>query len=300
MVATGVPLQVNPRQVLAELGYDLRAEPMAVTGGWDTLLWRFETLDGASHTLRIHYLPRREEMAFRERIALEACAVARIPAPRVEHIATFGELPLLVLSWCPGEPLLSLLERHPWDVWRMARAFGRTQARIHAVPAPEEFAAGAPDDWVRRAAGEYAPIAEYVAARRPSAARLVHLDYHPLNVIARGTRVTGVIDWTYAAAGDPRADLARTAFTVLAAPLPPGRLSGVMNLLRKLMLRGWRRGYEELAGPMPDYRPFMAWAGASLLGEIELVVDKPQVWGTAADVERLREMTRAWWARTAR
>src|SRR5438132_39917 len=45
--------------------------------------------------------------------------------------------------------------------------------------------------------------------RAPGAA-LLHLDYHLLNVMTDRSRVTGVLDWTNARAGDPRADLART------------------------------------------------------------------------------------------
>ncbi len=111
--------------------------------------------------------------------------------------------------------------------------------------------------------------------------------------------MTGIVDWAGAAAGDRRADLARTYITIVAAPVPPGPLSAVLNLLRRVMLRGWRSGYEELAGPMPDYRPFVAWAGATLLAEIERVIDRPGVWGTQKDIDKLRHLVALWARGTA-
>ena len=99
---------------------------------------------------------------------------------------------------------------------------------------------------------------------------------------------------TPATAGDPRADLARTEITLLWAPLPPGPLRPLLNLARNVFLRAWRSGYEEQGGPIPDFRPLRAWAGATLLTEIELVIDRPSVWGTREDIERLRHLVHVW------
>ncbi len=40
---------------------------------------------------------------------------------------------------------------------------------------------------------------------------VLHMDYHPLNVLVSGTRVTGVIDWVSAERGDRHLDVATTA-----------------------------------------------------------------------------------------
>ncbi len=127
-----------------------------------------------------------------------------------------------------------------------------------------------------------------------SASVLIHMDFHPINLVSDGAAVTGILDWSGAAAGDPRADLARTEITLLAAPIPPGPLSALLNLARSLILRAWRSGYEELAGPMPDFRPLRAWAGATLLAETEIAIDRPHVWGTHEDIERLRRKIDVW------
>ncbi|HEV2473552.1 MAG TPA: phosphotransferase, partial [Chthonomonadales bacterium] len=89
---------------------------------------------------------------------------------------------------------------------------------------------------------------------------LLHLDFHPNNVLIDGDAVTGVIDWSGATAGDRRADLARA-----------------IVLLRQFQLEtelDWQRiaaaefevsmtvAYERSKGKMPEMDRFLAWAWA--------------------------------------
>jgi aminoglycoside phosphotransferase (APT) family kinase protein len=46
---------------------------------------------------------------------------------------------------------------------------------------------------------------------RYSAASVLHMDYHPLNVLVNGGRISGVIDWVNAEAGDRHLDVATTS-----------------------------------------------------------------------------------------
>jgi aminoglycoside phosphotransferase (APT) family kinase protein len=294
MDAPAVQASIDPRAALAALGYPETTEPVPVLGGWDTLMWRFKTADGGAHSLRVHYLPDREEFARRERIAMGACAAAGLPAPRVEASDHFEGLPAMVLSWCPGRPILSFIEKRPWTLLRMSRLLGRAQARLHAVPPPPEFVAGAPDDWLSRVGDQYADLVAHARTLGLATTSLIHMDFHPLNVVSDGKAVTGVLDWARSGAGDPRADLARTEIIILAAPVPPGPLKPILNLSRSLLLRSWRAGYRDLAGPLPHYRQLRAWAGATLLAEMEMVIDKPEVWGTQEDIERFRALVDAW------
>ncbi len=289
-----IEAHIDPRGALATLGYAETSEPRRVKGGWDTLLWRFGTQDGREHSLRVYVLPRREEIARRERIALETCARAGLPAPRVETVGEVQGLPAMVLSWCPGIPILAFVEKKPWTLWRLGRLFGRTQAQMHAVMPPAEFIETAPEDWISRIAVEDADLAEHARSLRLSTSSLIHMDFHPLNLVSDGTTVTGILDWAVAAAGDPRADLARTETILLAAPVPPGPLSALLNLARNVILRAWRSGYQEMAGPMPNYRPLRAWAGASFLTEAELDIDRSGVWATEEDIQKFRRMIDVW------
>jgi aminoglycoside phosphotransferase (APT) family kinase protein len=55
--------------------------------------------------------------------------------------------------------------------------------------------------------------------RVPDAAAIVHWDFTPDNVLVRGGRVSGVIDWEGVRAGDPRFDLVTLAFYAPETPL---------------------------------------------------------------------------------
>lgn len=285
---------IDPREALASFGYDSVSEPVRITGGWETLLWRFQTPDGREHSLRIYHLARIRAIAWRERAALEACARAGLPAPRVEKAGEVCGFPALVLSWCPGVPILSFIEKKPWLLWRLSSLFGRMQARMHTIRPPDEFLASAPREWVMRAGDEYQDLAEHALSLGLRTDSLIHMDYHPLNIVSDGSVITGVLDWCGAAAGDPRADLARTEITLLAAPVPPGPMAPFLNLARHLVLRAWRSGYRAEAGSLPNYRPLRAWAGATLITEIVPVIDMPNVWGTRKDLEKFRRMVEVW------
>jgi aminoglycoside phosphotransferase (APT) family kinase protein len=287
-------ISVEPREALAALGFRAAADPVRLTGGWDTLLWRFSAEDGREHVLRVFHLPDAAAISRRERIALEACAAAGLSAPRVEAVGEFHGLPVIVQSWCPGTPLLTLLEKRPWKVGRLGRLFGTTQARLHEVPAPEELRATAPRDWASRVGDEHTQLAEQAIALAPSTVSLVHLDYHPLNVIVDERGQAAVIDWGYAAAGDPSVDLAVTAATLLAAPAPPGPLRPILDFMRTLIIRSWERGYRQTAGTLPDYRPLLPWAGAMLLHQTKMAIGREGVWGTEKDIETLRRLIPRW------
>jgi aminoglycoside phosphotransferase (APT) family kinase protein len=155
---------------------------------------------------------------------------------------------------------------------------GEAQARLHATPPPDEFQDGAPECWTRIIEHGYEYLADELAPLRPATSSFIHMDYHPLNILVEGGLLTGVIDWAGAAAGDRRADLARTAVTLETAPIPPGPLRPLMAAMRQLVLRNWRAGYRSAAGSLPDYRPFRRWAAASLLREVSRAIGRPEVW----------------------
>src|SRR5262249_57263606 len=102
-------------------------------------------------------------------------------------------------------------------------AFGRAHSRLREVAAPAPLRA-APEDWIAWAGPDEPALAERLRAVRRRDDRLLHLDYHPLNVMVDGGRVTGVLDWANALAGDPRADLARhVTILPLVTPIDPGQ-----------------------------------------------------------------------------
>ena len=66
-------------------------------------------------------------------------------------------------------------------------------------------------------------VTERAAKFRRSPDSLVHMDYHPLNVMVRGMRVTGVIDWVNTDVGDRHLDAAMTAVILSSSALDKPR-----------------------------------------------------------------------------
>jgi aminoglycoside phosphotransferase (APT) family kinase protein len=121
----------------------------------------------------------------------------------------------------------------------------------------------------------------------PGGDRLLHLDWHPLNLLvdeARG-EICGVVDWDNARAGDPVLDLARTRAILTVEPsldsLPRGLRGGL-----EALLTGWADGYG-----VRDIPPLAdAWAGRVMLADVaarhaenEGALDRLRAWTERAE-----------------
>ena len=124
---------------------------------------------------------------------------------------------------------------------------------------------------------------------------LLHLDFHPMNVLVADGRVSAVLDWANAGIGDPRADLARTASILRFAPLAPGMPRPLESMVRRAFIAGWRRGYREVAGPASGMAPFYAWAGAVMIRDLTPRLGRPDLpWLDLPYLERVRQWADGW------
>jgi aminoglycoside phosphotransferase (APT) family kinase protein len=284
----------DPRAILDALGWSARAETITpVAGGSDTALWRVER-DGHAYALRLFRagegaVARREERAMR-------LTVPGVPIPMVRAAGVCEDRPALLIDWCPGRTLLDALRAEPRRAWALARSFGATQARLHAATPPAALREGGRPwiDWVGAGAGALGARLRAVASDTPS---VLHLDYHPLNVLVDAGRVSGVIDWANVHVGDRRADVARTLTLLLLAPLPPDGSVRLLRALARALAAGWRRGYRAVAGPLGGMAPFYAWAGTALINDLAPRVDRPGGWLRSAHLDPACRWTAHWRAR---
>jgi aminoglycoside phosphotransferase (APT) family kinase protein len=250
---------IDPRAILETLGRGDATAVVPVRAGSDTAIWRVESA-GHLYALRV-FPPGREDDCEREIAVMQAALAGGIPVPRVHAAGTWRDRSVLLLSWLPGRPMAEELRARPWRAWKLGVQFGRMQVAIHAVPAPGVLRQRL-DTWIAWAGPAEESLQVRLRAAEHRADALLHLDYHPLNVMTDGTRVSGVLDWTNARAGDPRADAARTV-TILRVDMQGGGVSRVLERgVRWLFERGWRHGYVQAAEPLGDLALFYAWAGA--------------------------------------
>jgi aminoglycoside phosphotransferase (APT) family kinase protein len=76
---------------------------------------------------------------------------------------------------------------------------------------------------------------------------LVHGDFHPRHVYARGSRITGIIDWGDACSGDPRYDLGRILHAVTVTSGLPAGQTVLRRFLAGYGAAPWVRYEAELA-----------------------------------------------------
>lgn len=284
---------LDPVAILESLGLNGPVHTTPVTGGLDAAIWKIER-GTETYALRV-LRPEQAPVAKREAAAMATASAAGLPVPRVHATGTWQGRPATLLDWCAGRPMADELQSHPWRAWTLGVQMGRTQAAIHALPIPNAFPDVTP--W-RDLAGPNEPIRAWLERIPPRGPALLHLDYHPLNVLADGARLSAVLDWANSRPGDPRADIARTVSILHFAPVPAGPVGIAARGTIRLLQAGWRRGYERVAGPIGDLAPFYAWAGAMMERDLAPRVGHPgAAWLTEAHMDHIRGWTDQWLAR---
>jgi aminoglycoside phosphotransferase (APT) family kinase protein len=282
---------LDPVDILATLGVSSVSAITPVHGGTDTAIWR--VAHGATLSALRVFRAEQTETCRREIAAMQVAHEARLPVPAIRSSGVWHERPVLLLTWCPGVPLWEAIRRRPWRVLQLGMAFGRTQALIHQIPSRAEWQPRR-TDWISWAGpSEYRLQAALQQRARPIPA-LLHLDYHPLNVLSDGRQITAVLDWANARVGDPRADVARTYTILMVEPYAPGRQSPAISLARRLLAWSWRRGYQQVAGALSDMGWFYAWAGAVMARDLTPRVSNPQSWWQPQHLERIQNWTAVW------
>lgn len=220
----------------------IRVENLAeIEGGWETDIYRFDLAyrqSGESHSTelvaRFYAGPRGADRAIREAAVLRAIARAGIPVPEVEFESVEASqhgTAVVVMERVSGQVLANTLGSD-----ELIAQMARSLAAVHRLPVTEVFGGQSqpfaepgfvPPDVASMAAAvdrhglaEFRPVIDWLTASGPVEHEpcVLHNDYHADNIIVRD-RDGGlvIIDWSFAAAGDYRLDLAWTALWTGAA-----------------------------------------------------------------------------------
>lgn len=276
---------LDPHAILQFLNFPSPTRIAPVQGGTDTTLWRV-IYPHATYALRL--LDKgRQHLYEREMAVMQTASAAGLPIPQIHAQGIWQDHPVLLLSWLPGTPLAHELMAHPWKAWHLGYQFGQMQARIHALAAPQQLLQSE-TSWIDWQIGQLEGTLQHkLRSLPPIPDRVLHLDYHVLNVMTDGNTITGVLDWANAHAGDPRADLART-YSIMQVGIPHDDLfTRLLTMVIWIFERGWRSGYEQKAGPQKDLSLFYAWAGALMEQDLR---DKRG----PADLARIHRWTMKW------
>ena len=248
------------------------AEPPAVlAGGYDTAVYAFQLHGGppewsARLVLRVYRPDTQRRDLPRFEAAVHGCiADAGLPVPRVLLVvdgASELERPFLVMERAPGRNLVGWLASPA--VVRLPRWLAETQLALHAVPPAtleRALAAAGIDAKPLRLDAELREVARaldtaalaglrdgaaWLERQRPAEASLAicHGDFHPLNILADGRRVTGLIDWARVHVAEPEYDVGGTLTLIRDGPLRvPALLEPLANAARKLLCAAYLADY---------------------------------------------------------
>lgn len=225
------------------------------------------------------------QVAEREHAAMVAAGSGGVPVPEFVMRGVLRGQTVHVLTFLPGAQVADVLKVDPGSAFSLGVAMGQTLAGLNGVPAPSALR---DRPWLAAGGPSLEPLRSHLALVSDQD-RLLHLDYHPANVLTQHGRITGVVDWENARAGPPHIDLARTTAVLHALALgalgerPTGsRARPVADLQH-----GLAEGHAALAGRDPHPALSTAWGLVMTVEDLRAQLEKP---GSPIDrhgVERL-------------
>jgi aminoglycoside phosphotransferase (APT) family kinase protein len=215
--------------------------PTLIPRGWEAYIYHFRCSGRVPPSfdrplvLRLYAGPRGLPRARREFAAQRNAHHLGYPVPEpllLEQQSRPLGGPFIIMEHVPGETLLDRVRGNCLRVLEVPARLAEAHARLHGLPAdglpvpPGPFLARHLAE-LRRTVRDYdldglKPGLRWLEARRPPEAespRLLHLDFHPVNLIARDDGECAVLDWSEADVGDVHADLATTLLLLRHAPV---------------------------------------------------------------------------------
>jgi aminoglycoside phosphotransferase (APT) family kinase protein len=165
---------------------------------------------------------------------------------------------------------------HPWRLIHGPTEMADCHVRLHTLPAR-----GFPDadgPFLERHLHDIAAIIDGQALfglRRgldwlwhhrppePDVPRILHLDFHPVNLMVQGGNCQGVLDWAEADVGDRHADVATTLVLIWSAPVEMPRLWQRIGKLpaKWVLYRRYHAAYARQLSLDPErLQYYIAWA----------------------------------------
>lgn len=175
------------------------------------------------HVLKLWRLADDGPKAEREQVV---CQLLSPLAPTTHALVQIDGRPGLVMDRIDGDSLLTQLQRRPYLLFRAARVLARVHVELNGRTAPPELPDLKELLASRLALADTLPrhhhkLSLRLLASLPAGDRLCHSDFHLGNLLGSWDSPV-VIDWGWAARGDPTSDVARSELLQRIGALPPG------------------------------------------------------------------------------
>ena len=164
----------------------------------------------------------------------------------------------IVFDRVHGASMFEAVAKKPWLLRSASRELAELHVKLHSLKAPAEIPSQREqfERWI--AAANDLSTVELEAARNAlkqtqPGDTLCHGDFHPQNILY-SSKGPVVIDWSTATCGNPIADVARSSWLFLGAPIPPYtqfHMRWMIIFFRKLVNKIYLRRYFELRPGSP-------------------------------------------------
>lgn len=204
-----------------------------------------------------------------------------------------GDDGALLMAWAAGSTVLKQLALSDDDeAHRIGIACGHALARLHltTVLTATREALGRPGDWMSWGGEESEQLRGLLSELSDRPAAMLHLDFHPENILIDDGEVTAVIDWANARLGPPAADLARSRSIHWLINLHPGVTPQLMRAIDHYEL-GLLQGHRELFGRTDHSPAIQAWALAVQYADLSPMINIEGAW---VGEETLQEIQQAY------
>ena len=224
--------------------------PLAVGRSAEIYAWSDDQV------LKLFFLEVPESEIRKELANTEAAGLAALPAAYCHGAVDMEGRRGILLDRIRGISLTQLPEKHTKEFFALPRYLAQVHLELHKRSAPglkdfRELVESALDkpSLAFLSKDEKSRIRKYLSLL-PQGDRVLHLDFHPENIIVDGDRKV-VIDWMTAARGVPAADVAFTVFLLRDAELFPG-ISALKRwfyeTVRRYILKGYLSYYLKHSG----------------------------------------------------
>lgn len=272
-----------------------KVKPELIPDGWDTYSFRFQLETGSCPVrdfqqqlavkmfVNEHGLPRLEN-EFR---AMEQVHHHGYPVPKpllLESSDAIGG-PFMIREFASGPTVHDYIMDGFWRMWQITGAMADTLAQLHRIP-PAGFPHCERDMLTPSLEELEQQISDYglqglrngvrwLQCHRPSwqeRTTIVHLDYHPKNLIILPGQRLMVLDWSEAAVGDPHADLGRMHMLISCVspeklPMHVRAVAGIgRRIFCKRLLKMYRRHFPIRQENLDYYKAWAALRHLTLYG----------------------------------
>lgn len=162
----------------------------------------------------------------------------------------------ILLRKIPGQTLIARVMKHPGTLFAAPKIMAEQQLALHHT---HTKVIRSYKEMVRDCLK--APVMEFLTEsereeilrridRLPDGDSILHLDYHPDNIMSDGQNIS-VIDYMTAASGAPAADVAATLYLLNEGEMIPGlspAVASVMEFLRKSICKKYLKRYQAASG----------------------------------------------------